>query len=676
MEYIGSIENGNINGKGKITFTNGVVYTGEFNHNKINGNGKLEFSPQETYTGAFLNFQKNGYGVYQNLSTGINYEGEWLNDCFQGKGTLTQIGEWTYSGEFKDNKKDGYGIINYHKTGSFFKGNFQNGLKSGLGEMFWATQNHHFTGFWQNDLVAGFGVYTYIDALDLNRYIHNIYIGTMISSQKEGIGFHVFSDGSLLTGKWTNGSKEGDFVYRDSFGHFCLKRFLGNHLKSNSPLQIDPGISYVQDSSLPKIHLLNQDVSIDILSNLLKTYYSFMKEVYKKTVNETFKIKDSTRKIYCLNLTEVTQLLKTLRFFDTRNSVTLFEKLVRSSCHNGILLDFKHDAFLEFTDEFNSFMSQQTSKLTLPYNLRLAKSEDIYLSCGQFINAVFMSLQIKFLFHNNFEQTVRTYFDEFLVPVFNKKVKLVTFIQEQKSILALYNSFTKQHRPNLFKLFSCLDLSQSCIITNKQFLRLLVTSKLISLEQLQHLSVFLRVTERFNDPFTSIYLIVKTKRNVNAILDNAHFATLLANILTFDEFVNNLFLITHKLTSKNGNHFPRNEVVAFVTSLFEDTSKFISSKKKVFLAFKWSNDAKSIKQAQFQTTSALRSKEFSYKDFSEEQIEVTQSKRIAQELMSMKMEDVNALLFDFVSNKSIFEKVSLSDFKDSVPEFLKPIRKV
>ncbi len=64
-------------------------------------------------------------------------------------------------------------------TGSYYKGNFQEGMKNGHGEMLWKEQKNFYTGYWKNDLMEGFGIYTYYEQLDFNRFSNNIYIGPM-----------------------------------------------------------------------------------------------------------------------------------------------------------------------------------------------------------------------------------------------------------------------------------------------------------------------------------------------------------------------------------------------------------------------------------------------------------------------------------------------------------------
>lgn len=670
VEYLGAIENGNINGKGKMTFLNGAVYTGEFINNKIEGEGRLDYSPTESYEGTFTNFKKNGHGVYRNTANGIIYEGEWLADCFHGRGVLIQEGCWRYEGCFSRSMKDGYGEIVYLKSGSRFKGQFRNGVKCGQGEMFWASQNHHFVGEWRDDAICGFGVYTYGDTLDFNRYINNIYVGPMVGSQKDGIGFHIFSDGSILTGRWVLGSKEGDFVYRDSFGHFCLKKFVGNHLKTNSPIKVDSTSLGVDDISLPKVAIINLNLVPEVFVNLLKTFYSFTKEVYKEHLTEAVKKRAEGRKVYCLTLEEALQVFKGLRLFDCRLSPQLFERLIRSSCHFGMVTEFKSQQFQAFVTEFTNFMAGRIGRLTLPYDLRTVPANAVYLSCSQFISALFAALQIKFPYKETFEHNFRRYIEDFLMPVAQKKVKLVSLIQDQKSILSLYTSFVRQSKSELEKLFSFVS-ARDGTATNRQLLRLLTKDGLFDLTSAQHVSIFLRVVERYNNPFASLYAAFKARKQLQVLTSSNAFHMLLNCPLSFDEFVNSLMLCVHKLFSKKGDHFPKNESVNFVTKLFDLTATKATRPR---LVWGWFVEAKNKQSSRLRTLSAIKSGVLSMQSEQENKAVVEERNRMLEELTQMNAEDKNALLFDLKGRRSTTGHASAADFKDSVPE-LPPLPK-
>lgn len=669
VEYVGAIENGNINGKGRMTFTNGAVYCGEFIHNKIEGAGRLDYSSAESYTGQFADFQKSGLGVYRNTATGVTYDGEWVADCFHGKGTLVKEGCWRYEGGFRRNLKEGYGEMRYVSTGSYFKGQFREGMKSGWGEMFWAPQGHHFLGNWKNDAIDGFGVYTYLDSLDANRYVNNIYVGPMVGAQKQGVGFHIFSDGSVLAGCWTDGIKEGDFVYRDSFGHFCLKKFIGNHLKANSPLAVDPGAVFVEDQTLPKVQLLDPSQPPELFANLLKSYYSFLKGLYKDTLADTMRGREKSRPVYCLTLADLTGLFKSLRLFDARLSPFLFDRLITASDHNALVLDFRPDAFDDFTAAHRLFLAGKLGRFPLPYSLRRVRPEDTFFSSAQFINAVFLALQLRFGPSPRLETRFRRYFEEVLIPAAQKRLKLVSFIQDQKSILSLYTSFAKANADRLRAFFDSLACPLNGFVPNRRLLSLLIESGLLLPDSTSHLAVFLRVTELFSDPFDSVYAALKAGKSLNAVRWLPGFRDLLSNGLSFDEFVSALFLCVHKIFGKRDSNFPKNEVVSFVQELL---TRPRSLPRRPPLLWNWHSTNQHRRASAERTVSAIRSGAFSQGSLQPSESELREKARAAAELAGLAAEDRNALTLDFSGERANWRPTGSAEFKDSVPEIGMP----
>lgn len=103
--YVGNFTNGNMDGTGKITYSDGKTYEGDFVTNQITGNGKLTTSLY-AYTGEFLNGKMNGTGTII-FTNGQKYEGDFANNTYNGQGTLT----------FSDGKKI---------TGTFTNGMYKN----------------------------------------------------------------------------------------------------------------------------------------------------------------------------------------------------------------------------------------------------------------------------------------------------------------------------------------------------------------------------------------------------------------------------------------------------------------------------------------------------------------------------------------------------------------------
>jgi hypothetical protein len=670
VQYNGAIENGNIHGKGKITFVNGIVYQGEFRNNRIEGKGRLEYSSSEVYEGNFVNFEKTGFGKYINSEQGVIYEGEWSSDQFHGKGELTKQGQWVYKGEFKYNQKEGTGRIEYLNSKSLYEGEFKNGQKSGKGVMTWTQENNHYDGEWQNNMVHGFGIYTYKDQLDPIRFVHNIYIGPFHNNNKSGFGFHIFSDGSMLSGKWTNGIKEGTFIYRDRFGHFFLKSFEQNHLKTTKSIKTDSGCSYISDESLPKVQLVRTGDSEEVWINILKSYVGLLKDLFKESVEEIIKSREKERDIYCLNLQEVIQIFKNYRLFDEQTSIYFIENFIRSNSENAISLSFSKDNFESYVQQLQSYLDGKIFKYNLPFEFKTTKNESLFLNSFQFINLFFVMLQVRFGEAPQFEQTLRRFMDNWINPVKSKELKPPSLFPDYKSVLIIYNTHLKKSKENFKDLYKLLDSTRMGQLTHREFLNFLVRAELISMEKISQVSIFFRVCERFNDPYTSLYSKLKTEKSLSFLSESKSFQKFLNNFISLEDFTNNLVLYLHKKLYKAGNHFPKNDVIGILTNLLD--AKTQKGKIKIFPKRK----ILASLENKHQKTRSIESNGSQRMSPSDEILELQKAadqlaqENIRRELELMTAEDYNVLLIDNDIKQFSTAKNSTNEFKDSVPELV------
>jgi len=79
--YIGGVCNGQLHGKGKITWSSGDVYEGDWVDGKRTGKGKMIYA------------------------SGAVYEGDWVDDKQTGKGKMTYSNGNVYEGDFVDGKQ-------------------------------------------------------------------------------------------------------------------------------------------------------------------------------------------------------------------------------------------------------------------------------------------------------------------------------------------------------------------------------------------------------------------------------------------------------------------------------------------------------------------------------------------------------------------------------------------
>jgi hypothetical protein len=103
--YVGQFSRGGINGRGRMTDTDGNVTEGEF----------------ETVQGVAL---AHGVGKLTYAATGTVYEGLFINGMFNGPGTLTMTDGSVFEGNFRNGVVDGVGRLT-HADGTFEEGLFR-----------------------------------------------------------------------------------------------------------------------------------------------------------------------------------------------------------------------------------------------------------------------------------------------------------------------------------------------------------------------------------------------------------------------------------------------------------------------------------------------------------------------------------------------------------------------
>ena len=129
----------------------GSTYTGTFDYNKRSGFGRLE-SSEYIFVGSWENGEKNGLG-YQSVTQGGSYFGYWKDGLRHGIGY--EIGkDYDYKGEWKDDVPHGYAILSVknkgQRTAKFNNGQIENYLKGNLDELAARFDDMNFDQFFQN----------------------------------------------------------------------------------------------------------------------------------------------------------------------------------------------------------------------------------------------------------------------------------------------------------------------------------------------------------------------------------------------------------------------------------------------------------------------------------------------------------------------------------------------
>lgn len=151
--YEGEHVDGTPNGKGRMKYSDGRVFTGLFN-NGFMVKGKLELvSKNEYYVGEFENNLFNGHGEYY-YADGTYYKGEWTDGVRDGLGTYTTP-DMVYVGEFRDDKISGRGEQRF-KNGNVYTGEFLDGKRDGYGQLR-SKDGNIFEGNWKQNEQDGDG---------------------------------------------------------------------------------------------------------------------------------------------------------------------------------------------------------------------------------------------------------------------------------------------------------------------------------------------------------------------------------------------------------------------------------------------------------------------------------------------------------------------------------------
>lgn len=311
--YQGQWQNGEINGTGKMTFSNGNVYEGEWQNNAMNGTGRMDFVDGVIYIGNWYNSNINGKGSmkYQNGSV---YEGEWENNKKHGNGKMTYSEGHVYEGEWINNNRHGRGIIKYN-NGDVYNGEWENDEKNGKGIITysdgdvydgeWFDDDRHGTGTmtfsdgdiyegdWADDSISGQGKMTYSngtvyegDWVDADKHgkgtmtflSGNVYEGAWIKNQITGKGIMRYSNGTVYEGEWVNPTARGIGTMRNSNDNTSVDFYMGNQLPPDFYNVINRSGTKIQEI-VTKINQFSKNNS----GSLLYLFHSLLKHIENMT---------------------------------------------------------------------------------------------------------------------------------------------------------------------------------------------------------------------------------------------------------------------------------------------------------------------------------------------------------------------------------------------------------
>ena len=218
----GMLESGINNEECILIFQDGTKYIGEIHNNKITGKGKYIFPTGATYTGDLYNGLRDGYGIYKSLD-GTSYEGYWKNGLKNGKGIMKRI-SMEYNGEWLNGNINGLGKLKWD-NGNIYEGYFNNNNIEGYGYMIWYDLFEKYIGNWKNNLQNGSGIHIWFEPKGELKLLRNRYIGQWVNGVRNGFGIFFYANGSVYEGEWKNNMKDGfgTFLFED--GKMYIGRF-------------------------------------------------------------------------------------------------------------------------------------------------------------------------------------------------------------------------------------------------------------------------------------------------------------------------------------------------------------------------------------------------------------------------------------------------------------------
>ncbi|QEY75408.1 C13 family peptidase [Pseudomonas denitrificans (nom. rej.)] len=218
--YRGELVNGQLQGPGRLDYSNGAWYEGGFDKGLQSGQGKWNDGNGTSYEGEFRDGLFEGRGRLQ-YADGSFYEGQFKRGEFDGEGRISQGGT-TYSGGFRKGRYEGLGSLE-QADGTHHQGAFSRGEANGEGARRDSLGNQY-SGPFKNGVLEGKGIFR-DDAGDQ-------YAGEFRNDQFDGTGRFQNADGDVWFGRFKAGalSGPGEFIGADGSrykGDFRFWRFDG-----------------------------------------------------------------------------------------------------------------------------------------------------------------------------------------------------------------------------------------------------------------------------------------------------------------------------------------------------------------------------------------------------------------------------------------------------------------
>ncbi|KAF1061096.1 MAG: hypothetical protein GAK45_02328 [Pseudomonas citronellolis] len=205
--YQGALQQGRLEGPGRLDYPNGSWYQGGFAQGRFSGQGEWRGTDGTRYQGAFREGQYDGEGQLD-LADGSHYKGHFAKGLFNGQGERDDGLGNHYSGEFRDGHLQGEGHFN-DGDGNQYQGQFKDDQFSGAGH-FQNSDGDVWTGQFADGELSGAG--TFVSA-DGERYE-----GHFEHWQFSGQGRWSGADGDSYEGQFDDGRYAGEGTLRHADG--------------------------------------------------------------------------------------------------------------------------------------------------------------------------------------------------------------------------------------------------------------------------------------------------------------------------------------------------------------------------------------------------------------------------------------------------------------------------
>ncbi|MBE6125212.1 MAG: AAA family ATPase [Erysipelotrichaceae bacterium] len=211
---------GNPDGYGDISFSNGDTYTGEFVNNTLTGKGEYRYNNGNIYRGDMRNASRHGKGIMK-WADGTWFEGEFVSDYIDGYGTMHFNDGVVFEGTMsqKDDKENG---TYTYPDGRTVSGTFANGERNGYIVLTWP-DGSSCEGYWYDGIFSGTGKIIYPDG-----FVYEGPFDPVNGYSREGNGVLKDPEGTRFEGPFRNHLKEGVFTITYLDGVVEIREFHNN----------------------------------------------------------------------------------------------------------------------------------------------------------------------------------------------------------------------------------------------------------------------------------------------------------------------------------------------------------------------------------------------------------------------------------------------------------------